>query len=296
MRGLPAIKHFGRVSVALLGVTGVVGAALVTGVGLSGASEQITSTGPRAIFQPLSPVRILDTRTGNGTVGSSTAPLGAGGALDLQVTGRGGVPADATAVVLNVAGITPSANTFLTVWPAGVARPTASSVNLTRGVTAANAVTVQIGSGGRVSIYNASGSTHVIADVNGYYQGHDHEDAYYTKALTDAAVATAKDDRWGYVTSTGTGFHAVSTGDVTVTHPATGEYCLVLPIKFSSSHKATQVTLSDPGAAKIVSVGTGHGSACNPLHTATTVAVPVYIRTTANAATDGNFVFFVPAP
>ena len=33
----------------------------------------------------------------------------------------------------------------------------------------ANLVTVPIGSGGKVRIFNAAGSTHVVADVVGYY-------------------------------------------------------------------------------------------------------------------------------
>ena len=48
----------------------------------------------------LTPARVLDTRTGNG---APPAPLGAGVAMDVQVTGRGGVPATGvSAVVLNV--------------------------------------------------------------------------------------------------------------------------------------------------------------------------------------------------
>ena len=77
-----------RVTVAAaIGV--VAGAVVVGGFQLVGAT---TSSGDRAIFEPLSPVRILDTRNGTGTVGGSTAPLGPSGAIDLQVTGAGGVP------------------------------------------------------------------------------------------------------------------------------------------------------------------------------------------------------------
>jgi hypothetical protein len=43
-------------------------------------------------------------------------------------------------------------------------------------------------------------------------------------------------------------------------------------------------------------VGTGHGSACNPLDTDTQDAVPVYVVTTAGAAVDANFTIVVPAP
>jgi hypothetical protein len=65
-----------RVTVAAaVGV--VAGSALVGGVQLVGATK---SSGDRAIFEPLNPVRILDTRSGIGTVGGSTAPIGPQGA------------------------------------------------------------------------------------------------------------------------------------------------------------------------------------------------------------------------
>ena len=104
-----------RVTVAAaIGV--VAGSVVVGAVQLVGAT---TSSGDRAIFEPLSPARILDTRDGTGTVGGSTAPLGPGAAINLQVTGAGGVPSDATAVVMNVTYTDATAPGFLTIWPSG---------------------------------------------------------------------------------------------------------------------------------------------------------------------------------
>ncbi len=120
---------------------------------------------------------------------------------------------------------------------------------------------------------------------------HTHDSRYYTRAEVDTLLTAAKDDAWGYVV--GASFHATS-GNVSVTHPSVGLYCLVVSKR--SSHKATQVTLSSPGGTNIVSVGTGHGSACNPLSTTTQDVVPVYIKTTAGAAVDDWFVFYIPAP
>lgn len=120
---------------------------------------------------------------------------------------------------------------------------------------------------------------------------HTHDSRYYTKTEMDTLLAAARDDAWGYVV--GAGFHA-SSGNVTVTHPAVGQYCLVVSKR--SSHKATQVTSSYPGGVNILSVGTGHGSACNPLSTATHDVVPVYIKTPAGAYVDDWFVFYIPAP
>jgi hypothetical protein len=57
------------------------------------------------------------------------------------------VPDEATAVVLNVTGVSPTAGTFLTLWPSSAARPEASNLNLRAGEVRANAVTVALGGG-----------------------------------------------------------------------------------------------------------------------------------------------------
>lgn len=112
----------------------------------------------------VAPARIMDSRDGNGTPARG---FGLTETRDLQVAGRGGVPADATAVIMNVTGTGGRFGNFITVWPAGVARPTASNLNLTPGETAPNLVMVKLGAGGAVSIYDHTGG-HVIADVVGY--------------------------------------------------------------------------------------------------------------------------------
>jgi hypothetical protein len=119
-------------------------------------------------FHPLAPVRLLDTRNGTGT-GGSTAKLGAGQELALQVTGTGVVPAGATAVVLNVTVTEPTASSFLTVYPFEVSRPVASNLNFVANDTRPNAVTARLGPSGTLKIYNLAGATHVIADVAGWY-------------------------------------------------------------------------------------------------------------------------------
>jgi hypothetical protein len=79
------------------------------------------------------------------------------------------MPSNATAVVLNVTATETTAPSFLTVWPAGEARPTASNLNWVAGQTVPNLVTAKLGQGGRLSIYNLAGTVDVIADVAGYY-------------------------------------------------------------------------------------------------------------------------------
>ena len=125
------------------------------------------SPGPDGLFNPLMPSRLLDTRTLNP---GPIAKLTPGQTLDLQVTGRGGVPSSgAAAVVLNVTATNPTAAGFLTVFPTGVATPQASTLNFKANETIPNRVMVGIGTGGKVSIFNAAGTTNVVADVNGWF-------------------------------------------------------------------------------------------------------------------------------
>ncbi len=59
----------------------------------------------------------------------------------------------------------------MTVWPAGEARPLASNLNLAAGQDVPNLVVAKVGANGQVSIFNASGSTHLIVDVAGWFPG-----------------------------------------------------------------------------------------------------------------------------
>jgi hypothetical protein len=78
------------------------------------------------------------------------------------------VPADASAVVLNVTAAESTATGYLSLWPTGLAQPNVSSVNFHARQTVPNAVIVPLG-GGSIDIFNAFGTTHVIVDVVGWY-------------------------------------------------------------------------------------------------------------------------------
>ena len=138
-----------------------------------GATADSTGTGAAAVpgdFVPVTPTRVLDTRTGVGQ-GDVVRRIGARGRIDLQVTGAGGVPADGvTAVAVNITGVRASAATFLTVFPADSAQSGTSTVNLAAGATRASLVLPRVGPDGRISIANDAGSADVLADVVGFYR------------------------------------------------------------------------------------------------------------------------------
>jgi hypothetical protein len=124
-------------------------------------------------FTGINPARLMDTRPGQPTVDNAAAGggvIGAQGVMTLDVTGRAGIPASGVdAVALNVTVTEPTADSFLTVWPTGRDRPTASNLNFRAGQTVPNMVIAQVGNNGLVSMYNLAGATHVVVDVLGWF-------------------------------------------------------------------------------------------------------------------------------
>ena len=122
-------------------------------------------------YRSVNPSRVLETRAGHTTVDGLQQATGAANAdsvTALQIIGRAGMPVGATSVALNVTVTDPAAAGYLTVYPCGTTRPTASNLNYLAGATVANLVVSRIGTGGNVCIYTQS-STHLIADINGYF-------------------------------------------------------------------------------------------------------------------------------
>lgn len=116
---------------------------------------------------PLPPERVFDTREsepGNGPKG-----LVAGGTtIKVDVEGLDSVPDDVAAVAINITAIAEEPG-FITVWQGGVARPTASSINLTAaGQVRANLVVVPVGDDGTISLFSL-GDAHLLGDIAGYF-------------------------------------------------------------------------------------------------------------------------------
>jgi hypothetical protein len=156
---------------------------------------------PKGTYHPVTPARLLDTRV---PIGAPKARLGAQKSLDLQVTGRGTVPTSGvSAVVLNLTYVSPSAGGFVTAWPTGAARPLASNLNLEPGDARPNLVTVQVGLGGKVSIYNEVGTVDVVADVAGWYDidpdqgGPGNSGDYFHPATTPTRLLDTRDSGQG---------------------------------------------------------------------------------------------------
>lgn len=114
-------------------------------------------------YTPVTPVRLLDTRSGLGAAG----PVGAGQSIVLDLSAR--TPVGTTAVVLNVTATEPTSGTHVVVWPSGSPRPTASNLNVVAGEIRPNLVTVRLDQSRKVSLFNSAGSVHLLADLAGHY-------------------------------------------------------------------------------------------------------------------------------
>ena len=163
-----------------------IGAAIAVslGGGALGVVHATTSSGERAVFVPITPCRLFDTRADQ-TAGPRHVPLGGGETFTQPVRGHNGncdVAADADGVAMNVTVVNGTVASFLTVWPADAGRPLASSLNwVANAPPTPNKVDVKLSATGTISLFNNVGTVDVLADVVGYYVDHNHDDRYYTK-------------------------------------------------------------------------------------------------------------------
>ena len=135
-------------------------------------------------YHAVQPYRLVDTRPNSGQIGAGDT-LTAGRTITFKVAPSGIAPNDvpwgATAVVVNITAVNPTSVGYLTAFAAGQTVPFISTVNFIAGQTVANQATVALGDTGdgnygNMTIYNFTGSTDVVVDVQGYYapNGFDH--------------------------------------------------------------------------------------------------------------------------
>jgi hypothetical protein len=155
------------------------GAVDITAVTPGGSSvttpaDAYTYVAPGA-YTAMTPFRICDTREGLPSNQCTGETLGPNATLTLQVTGERNtlgqtVSSDANAVAVNLTAVNNSSGiTYVTAFPAGESHPVASNINLSGRGAHANLVIVQVRPSGKISIFNAAGSTDVIVDVQGYF-------------------------------------------------------------------------------------------------------------------------------
>jgi len=165
MRATP--RFLAGIAAAALATTGVVAA-----VGASGGNPSSTaySLPAGAVYVPMTPTRILDTRDGTG---GTSGQIAAGATVDLEVVGAtdgvNTVPADAVAAVINFTYVNARGPGYITVWPSDEDQPEASNLNKVGTGPTPNLVSVKLSADGFVSIFNNQSATDLVGDIAGYY-------------------------------------------------------------------------------------------------------------------------------
>jgi hypothetical protein len=177
-----------------------IGAACAVTLGGStlGIVQASVSSGDRAVYVPITPVRVLDTRAGT-PITNTTLKVVVEGTINLpsgstQVV----VPVDASAVALNITVTEGQKNGqygFVTAFPCTSdtdTPPNASSLNFESKVDIANAMNVTTSANGSICLY-VYGTADLIVDIAGYYIDHNHDDRYYTETEVDTALTNKAD-------------------------------------------------------------------------------------------------------
>jgi len=141
-----------------------------SGVGIVMANRAAGALpGPATDFYTVTPCRVFDTREASGP--TAGVPLTCGTEQSFTVSGKCSVPSGATAVSLNLTATAPTAQGNLRLYATGGATPLVSMLNYSSGQTRANNAVAPLSASGLLSaLCSPSGTTHVILDVNGYFQ------------------------------------------------------------------------------------------------------------------------------
>jgi parallel beta-helix repeat protein len=121
-------------------------------------------------FYALAPCRLLDTRGPAGPLGGPS--LSAASQRTLTLISVCGIPPTARALSLNVTVTEPTAAGDLRLFPGGALAPLVSTINYGAGQTRANNAVATLGTAGTLTVRcdQASGTVHLLLDVNGYFQ------------------------------------------------------------------------------------------------------------------------------
>lgn len=113
---------------------------------------------PGTTLTSIDPARLLDTR--------DTNKRSAGSEIEVQVTGRAGIPEGSSAVIVNVTAVQPDGTGFVTIHRCLAERPNASALNFVANVNGGNEVVAELSSDGTICLFTSE-STHLTVDAVG---------------------------------------------------------------------------------------------------------------------------------
>lgn len=137
-----------------------------------------------ASYEPITPLRVLDSR---GSTGGAGGPFAANSPKTVQITGVGSIPSNAIGVTGNVTIVGQQAAGYVAVTPTAVANPTSSTINFPTGDTRANNFTLPLSATGKLAaVYKAPAgkTTHVVIDITGYFTAGSANGTYTTVTPT----------------------------------------------------------------------------------------------------------------
>ncbi|HVS00376.1 MAG TPA: hypothetical protein VMW27_27365, partial [Thermoanaerobaculia bacterium] len=128
---------------------------------------------PATRFFTVPPCRLVDTRGPEGPTGHPRLVPNA--TRTFPVAGLCGIPAGAKSVALNVTVVLATGTGHLRLYPAGIAAPSASTLNFSSSQARANNAIIPLGESGEVDVRcdmpgSTSGGPHMLLDVVGYFQ------------------------------------------------------------------------------------------------------------------------------
>jgi len=142
-----------------------------------------SSTADGVRFIPVTPCRLVDTRAPNGPLGGPI--MAANTTRDFLLTSNCGLPSTAQAYSLNITVVPSGPLGYLTIWPTGQPQPLVSTLNAPDGRITANAAIVPAGVAtggpGAITVF-VTDATHLIVDVDGYYDTTAGANSFYTAA------------------------------------------------------------------------------------------------------------------
>jgi len=115
------------------------------------------------VYTSVLPERLLDTRV------APAQRVAGGQVVALTVAGTSSVPSAAAATALNVTALDADGPGFVTVWPCGTPRPTASNLNLGPGQAVPNLVVSKVGDGGQVCLFTMTDAD-LVVDLQGWFR------------------------------------------------------------------------------------------------------------------------------
>ncbi len=139
-------------------------------------AAKLGTAGSDLVYTPMTPCRIVDTRIAGGPIAANgSRSFVAFTATDFTAQGGEatscGIPANVSAVSVNVAAVNPSTNGYFTSYPSNETRPLASSLNYISGVVTSSESIFRLcrpACGTQFTVFSLAQS-HVVIDVNGYF-------------------------------------------------------------------------------------------------------------------------------